>query len=391
MKTFATSLYRILGDPQLSYPSYGRVLNPDKLTIASILDPLPYNYLKSQSDLFHLSPNSAGEAIENIEPDFLLCESAWRGNHGEWKNRIATNAQPHPALVNAVQAARKQSIPTIFWYTCAATRKELFKGTAELFDVIIARNTDYSQPGAVGELWHQSASTASSAVNLTPSAFQSWNNSEHSKELSLLLQYKERKGRILRDLKDHPPFGQEARPDEMKVGLRPNYAAVVDASSANSLGRLLAEILLQSHRPEVIWLTVGTTTLLGSGTVSETLQSLPDEIVLHAGASPEGLYGVSFSESFKYSASYAETITVSLFNLNNEYFGLIDDKNIEMRGENLTMNSRAMASRSCIKLRQMIDHGQNVPMSPYLNGLEIFEKLALNVQPLQFLDGPECA
>lgn len=110
-----------------------------KLRILSILDDFTYNTLKPESDIELLSQKPFWYRLSQ-KIDFLLVESAWRGNNDVWRHKVA-HYPNHPqrnnnALKKLVYWCKDHNIPTIFWNKEDPYHYDQFIESAKLFDYI---------------------------------------------------------------------------------------------------------------------------------------------------------------------------------------------------------------------------------------------------------------
>lgn len=102
-----------------------------------ILDEFSTAAWESEFDLIALHPE------EDLPPiDFLLVESAWAGNGGEWQYHLAGESAPSNALRNLIQECRECGIPTLFWNKEDPAHFEDFQETAGLFDYIATTDSN---------------------------------------------------------------------------------------------------------------------------------------------------------------------------------------------------------------------------------------------------------
>src|SRR5690606_3650401 len=59
-----------------------------RLRVAAIMDEFTSNCFAAECDLVQLTPGDWHAQINELEPDFLLVESAWQGHNGEWEKQV---------------------------------------------------------------------------------------------------------------------------------------------------------------------------------------------------------------------------------------------------------------------------------------------------------------
>lgn len=68
--------------------------------------------------------------------DFVLVESAWNGNAGEWKFKLTGSSGPSPEIVEVLTECRRRGIPTVFWNKEDPPHFKDFFPIAELCDFV---------------------------------------------------------------------------------------------------------------------------------------------------------------------------------------------------------------------------------------------------------------
>ena len=117
----------------------GGVSFPD-FKVACILDEFSHLAWSKEFDLTELSLDSWESDLEDA--DFLLVESAWQGNGGEWQYKLVGPNAPSTELVEVVEFCRKNDIPTVFWNKEDPPHFLDFAETAKLFDYIFTTDAD---------------------------------------------------------------------------------------------------------------------------------------------------------------------------------------------------------------------------------------------------------
>lgn len=109
------------------------------LKVLSILDDFTFQGL-NQSNSLNLIQDKPFWYRKSNKIDFMLVESAWRGNNDQWRHKIADYPN-HPnrnnhQLAKLVAWAKDHHIPTIFWNKEDPYHYDQFINTAKLFDYI---------------------------------------------------------------------------------------------------------------------------------------------------------------------------------------------------------------------------------------------------------------
>ncbi len=108
-----------------------------EIRVACILDEFSWENLRYECDLFPLTTKNWKHELSNNPPDFLLVESAWAGNGGEWRYKITYNQpQEHNPLFPLLDYCKKESIPTVFWNKEDPPNYDKFIDAAKRFDFI---------------------------------------------------------------------------------------------------------------------------------------------------------------------------------------------------------------------------------------------------------------
>ena len=125
--------------PPMSVPE-PRVDGPP---IAAILDTFTELALRYEVNLLLLSRDRWRTQIEEARPAFLLVESAFGGNNGEWRGRVLRyeNLEDNP-LRELLEYCRSHGIPTVFWNKEDPPHFDDFIGAAREFDFVFTSDSD---------------------------------------------------------------------------------------------------------------------------------------------------------------------------------------------------------------------------------------------------------
>ena len=107
-----------------------------ELTIASILDEFTTECLFHEVDLIQVTQEDWQSQLDKTMPDFLLVESCWRGNNGNW-GTLTKGSGGGKKLSPLLQYCKRNNIPTVFWNKEDPPHYEKFGAIARLFDVAI--------------------------------------------------------------------------------------------------------------------------------------------------------------------------------------------------------------------------------------------------------------
>lgn len=106
------------------------------LTVASILDEFTAECLTHEVHLVGVTQESWQAQIEESSPDFLLVESCWKGNNGNW-GTLTKGSGGGKKLSALLRYCKEKKIPTVFWNKEDPPHYEKFGPIAKLFDVAI--------------------------------------------------------------------------------------------------------------------------------------------------------------------------------------------------------------------------------------------------------------
>lgn len=107
--------------------------------IACIMDEFTFGSYAPEANLLQLTPQYWQRELEGFQPDLLFIESAWRGKHEIWGNKVGHKSQE---LVAIVEWCKQHRIPTIFWNKEDPVHFETFISTAKLFDHVFTTDFD---------------------------------------------------------------------------------------------------------------------------------------------------------------------------------------------------------------------------------------------------------
>ena len=120
-------------------PTVSEVSKLQSLKIACIMDTFTYESYTPEAILLQLTPNSWQKELESFQPEILFIESAWRGKHDLWGNKVGHTSQE---LVGIVEWCKQHNVITLFWNKEDPIHFETFLNTAKLFDHIFTTDID---------------------------------------------------------------------------------------------------------------------------------------------------------------------------------------------------------------------------------------------------------
>ncbi len=120
--------------PIISDPNIKRYTSD--LNIACILDEFTTECLTYEVNLTKVTQEDWQSQMEANNIDFLLVESCWRGNDGNW-GTLTKGSSGGRKLSPLLQYCKKNDIPTVFWNKEDPPHYDKFGAIAKLFDVAI--------------------------------------------------------------------------------------------------------------------------------------------------------------------------------------------------------------------------------------------------------------
>ena len=111
--------------------------------VAAILDTFTEYCLRYEADLVLLTPKQWKRQLERAQPTFLLVESAWSGNNGEWRY-LLTNYKSRDVnpLRDLVKHCREHGLTTVFWNKEDPPNFDVFIDAAKEFDFVFTTDAD---------------------------------------------------------------------------------------------------------------------------------------------------------------------------------------------------------------------------------------------------------
>ncbi len=129
-------------------PTFKTVEAPNRpprlpIKVAAIMDEFTQACFKPECQLLLVNPDDWHQVLTAERPDCLLIESAWNGNGGTWRYRVAV---PRPIsdgpLRALVEWCRSQNIPTVFWNKEDPPNFEQFIHAAALCDHVFTTDAN---------------------------------------------------------------------------------------------------------------------------------------------------------------------------------------------------------------------------------------------------------
>lgn len=114
----------------------GPVARPN-LLVGAVLDDFSRSAFRYEFELRDIPARSPEETLEEMAPDLVLVESAYRGQDGSWAARIARFGGPSAELERLTEWCQSHSVPTVFWNKEDPINHDWFSVSASLFDVVL--------------------------------------------------------------------------------------------------------------------------------------------------------------------------------------------------------------------------------------------------------------
>jgi hypothetical protein len=111
------------------------------LTVACILDEFTAEALSHEVKLIKVTQETWQSQIEADPPHFLLVESCWRGNDGNW-GALTKGSGGGKKLSGLLRYCKQQGIPTVFWNKEDPPHYDKFGPLARLFDLAVTTDVN---------------------------------------------------------------------------------------------------------------------------------------------------------------------------------------------------------------------------------------------------------
>ena len=112
-------------------------------TVAAVLDTFSEYCLRYEANLVLLTREGWRDQMEQSQPAFLLVESAWRGNNGQWTYLITNySSRDDNPLGELLHYCRERGIPTVFWNKEDPPHFDEFIDAAREFDYVFTSDAD---------------------------------------------------------------------------------------------------------------------------------------------------------------------------------------------------------------------------------------------------------
>lgn len=105
-------------------------------SIGAILDEFSMQCFEPEVTIWPISPRDTSMALDMLKPEFMLVESAWNGNDGDWQFQITSPSGPKDSFFNLIHELRSRQIPSVFWNKEDPPHFEEFLPAARAVDYI---------------------------------------------------------------------------------------------------------------------------------------------------------------------------------------------------------------------------------------------------------------
>lgn len=127
---------KLQGLPKPALHDPDKKIRSSDLNVACILDELTSECMSHEVNMIKLTRENWQEQLEKTKADFLLVESCWRGNDGNW-GTLTKGSGGGKKLGGLLRYCKEQAIPTVFWNKEDPPHYDKFGAVAALFDVAI--------------------------------------------------------------------------------------------------------------------------------------------------------------------------------------------------------------------------------------------------------------
>ncbi len=106
------------------------------LRMACMVEERLYQGLRFEGEVMLLMPSNWKQVIEYGKPDFIIMESVLISSCGHWHMGIRKGSPEQEEILQILECAAKQSIPTVYWMTKGHEYHGLYKNICRLFDFV---------------------------------------------------------------------------------------------------------------------------------------------------------------------------------------------------------------------------------------------------------------
>jgi spore maturation protein CgeB/2-polyprenyl-3-methyl-5-hydroxy-6-metoxy-1,4-benzoquinol methylase len=125
--------------PARTFEPYKPLIAPKSsgLVVATILDTFSHHCFQYEAKLVPLTKEGWKQEMQEHKPALLFCESAWRGNDGQWKYLMTkySGREVNP-LRDLLAWCKDNGVPRVFWNKEDPANFDVFKDVARDFDYV---------------------------------------------------------------------------------------------------------------------------------------------------------------------------------------------------------------------------------------------------------------
>ncbi|MFD1847838.1 glycosyltransferase family protein [Arthrobacter flavus] len=113
-----------------------------EIRVGTILDAFSHAGFEWEWSCIPLRPGISVDALADLNLDFILIESAWHGNKGDWKYKLQGSAGPGEQVRALIDIAKAQGLPIVFWNKEDPPHYEDFLPLARLCDLVFTSDSN---------------------------------------------------------------------------------------------------------------------------------------------------------------------------------------------------------------------------------------------------------
>ena len=131
-------------------PPWDPIKKPNSsLRIACVVSDRIYQGLQFEGEIYLLTPDNWSNTLEHGAPDFLLIDSFWESATGHWNLAQAGVGPDAEELRELIATARRNGIPTVYWFTEDNAYHGHYSEMASHFDHVFC--ADFAEIGKLEE------------------------------------------------------------------------------------------------------------------------------------------------------------------------------------------------------------------------------------------------
>jgi len=128
---------------KLSVIGWEQANRNSKISAMTVLDEFSRACFAPHANLVEPRPDNWEGLADKFSPRLLLAESAWRGNYGSWRYRLASSeASPGDEFSQMLESFRKKGVPTVFWNKEDPVHFDAFVESAGKCDYVLTTSVE---------------------------------------------------------------------------------------------------------------------------------------------------------------------------------------------------------------------------------------------------------